>query len=107
MLIRYVRMTFEADKVSTFLDFFNKNKVAIRSFPGCSHLALLQDLDNPNVFMTHSHWENADDLEDYRTSPLFEYVWGNTKIHFAAKPVAYSVQCIEIIEPEKKEEDDE
>lgn len=103
MLIRYVRMTFEADKVSTFLDFFNKNKVAIRSFPGCSYVALLQDLDNPNVFMTHSHWESAEDLENYRTSSLFEYVWGNTKIHFAAKPVAYSVQCIEIIEPEKSE----
>ncbi len=92
MLIRVVRMVFAAEKVPEFLAVFNDSKDQIRGFAGCRHMELLQDLNDPNIFMTYSHWESEEHLNNYRKSALFGQVWPATKKLFAAPPVAFSAQ---------------
>jgi quinol monooxygenase YgiN len=95
MLIRVVRMNFEEDKVENFLEIFNKSKNKIRSFEGCHHLKLMQDYHRSNIFVTYSHWENDEALDNYRNSELFEKVWADTKALFASSPVAFSMKQVE------------
>lgn len=90
MLIRIVRMTFQEDRVPDFLEIFEQSKAKIRAFEGCRHLELLQDWDRESVFMTYSHWENAEALEKYRQSELFQTTWAKTKILFLDKPLVFS-----------------
>ncbi|MFD2570081.1 putative quinol monooxygenase [Spirosoma soli] len=97
MLIRIVRMTFQADKLADFHTIFDNSKHHIRSFPGNRHLELLRDPDHPNVRMTYSLWESADALEAYRQSELFRTTWGATKALFAEKPVAFSGEQLEVV----------
>ncbi len=92
MLIRIVRMTFQPSEVDNFLDLFETNKSRIRNFPGCQHLELLQDIDHKNVLTTYSLWDNKDSLNNYRNSSVFAEVWHQTKIKFADKPRAYSME---------------
>lgn len=92
MLIRIVRMTFQEEKVESFIEMFNRTKKAIRNFEGCQHLELMRDYDNPSVFITYSHWESQDALNNYRHSELFKEVWAETKAKFDAKPVAFSMK---------------
>jgi quinol monooxygenase YgiN len=94
MLIRIVRMTFEAEKTGDFLAVFSASKAIIRAMPGCQHVELLRDLDQPNVFVTHSHWDNAADLNAYRNSAFFKETWAKTKALFADKPLAFSVERV-------------
>lgn len=98
MLIRIVRMTFKPEEVENFLLFLENYKSQIRNFPGCTHLEILQDIDAPHIISTYSHWESPEALESYRISDLFTFVWGNTKIHFAAKPVAFSVKRLAVVD---------
>lgn len=90
MLIRIVRLTFIPERVPAFLELFHATKARIRQQPGCRHLELWQDADNPTVYCTHSHWATAADLEAYRHSELFGEVWPATKRLFAAPPLAFS-----------------
>ena len=90
MLIRIVRMTFEPTLVLAFLTLFNETKHRIRQQPGCQHLELWQDATNPNIYCTHSHWDDKAALEAYRKSVLFGEVWPATKRLFAAPAVAFS-----------------
>ena len=83
-------MTFRPEAVTAFLDDFNKNKNKIRAFPGCHHLELLRNTDNPNLFFTFSIWENEEALQTYRRSGIFKNIWERTKKGFAAKPEAWS-----------------
>ncbi len=94
MLIRVVRMTFREETVEQFLQNFDVNKEKIRNFPGCSHLELWQDENQPNVFSTYSHWENEYTLNQYRDSELFKAVWAVTKPLFQEKPFAFSSKKI-------------
>ncbi|MHA7130984.1 putative quinol monooxygenase [Algoriphagus namhaensis] len=98
MLIRIVRMTFHEEAVSDFLENFEKNKVAIRNSAGCKHLELWRDENEKNVFITYSHWENEDYLNQYRDSDLFKSVWSFTKQLFSARPVAFSSKKIQEVE---------
>ena len=91
MLIRVVRMTFSAEQVPSFLTLFHAYEHRIRQQPGCQHLELWQDADNPAIHCTYSHWEDSASLEGYRTSALFGEVWPATKQLFASPPVAFSV----------------
>ncbi len=95
MLIRIVRMTFQPEKVADFLTVFEESKEKIRARPGCHRLELLRDLDLPNVFMTYSYWDDAAALNHYRDSELFKSTWAKTKVLFADKPVAYSVERLQ------------
>jgi quinol monooxygenase YgiN len=91
MLIRIVRMHFTELGVDEFLAIFNKNKQAIRNFPGCTHLELLRDPDNASMFTTLSHWDDEQSLENYRKSELFGAVWGIVKSLFASRSQAFSL----------------
>lgn len=92
MIIRIVRMHFTEAGVEEFLQIFNANKVAIRNFPGCTHLQLLKDTEDPAVYTTLSHWNGAADLEQYRKSELFGSVWGRVKTLFAERTQAFSLE---------------
>ncbi|MCC3153985.1 antibiotic biosynthesis monooxygenase family protein [Hymenobacter sp. BT770] len=91
MLIRIVRMTFVAEQVPAFLELFHQSEHRIRQQPGCRHLELWQDADNPAIYCTYSHWDDEAALDAYRKSTLFGEVWPATKRLFAAPPVAFSV----------------
>ncbi|WP_111671437.1 putative quinol monooxygenase [Algoriphagus litoralis] len=90
MLIRVVRMTFRPESVVSFLENFESNKNLIRNFPGCQHLELWKDHNFENIFMTYSHWESEEALNQYRDSELFKTVWSFTKALFSEKPQAFS-----------------
>ncbi len=94
MITRIVRLTIQPEKADAFLDRFNTTYNAIRNFPGCSHLRLFQDTSQPNVFITFSHWDNEESLENYRQSPLFQTTWSEVKPMFGAAPVAFSMNEI-------------
>ncbi|PZX50190.1 putative quinol monooxygenase [Algoriphagus chordae] len=98
MLIRIVRMTFQPEKVNDFLENFNTHKKSIRNSPGCHHLELCQDENDKNIFLTHSHWESEEYLNQYRDSELFKSVWTFTKALFAEKPIAFSSKKLEEVE---------
>lgn len=97
MLIRIVRMTFQEDRTADFLSIFERSKQQIRSFEGCQHLELLQDIDQRNVYMTYSYWESQAALDQYRASALFRSTWAATKVLFADKPSAYSVERLQLV----------
>jgi len=90
MLIRIVRMTFQEDKVDDFLEVFDESKEKIRGFEGCTHLELLKDYHDSNIYSTYSYWEDDKALYSYRHSSLFKSVWAKTKPLFSDKPVAFS-----------------
>jgi quinol monooxygenase YgiN len=91
MLIRIVRMHFTEAGVDEFLEIFNANKIAIRNADGCTHLELLKDYNNPNVYTTLSYWQDESYLEKYRKSELFGSVWGSVKTLFAERTQAFSL----------------
>lgn len=92
MIIRIVKMNFQPEKVTEFLEVFHASKQLIRNYEGCSHLELLNDINNPNIYFTYSYWESEMHLDGYRHSDLFAGVWSKTKILFAAKTEAWSVE---------------
>ncbi|WP_426061455.1 putative quinol monooxygenase [Hymenobacter sp. B1770] len=91
MLLRIVRMTFDPAQTAEFLTIFRDSEARIRQQPGCRHLELWQDADNPAIYCTYSQWDDAAALDTYRKSALFGEVWPATKRLFAAPPVAFSV----------------
>ena len=92
MIIRLVKVSFKPEEVENFLALFETVKTKIRARKGCTHLALWQQKDQPNVMFTHSIWEHEDDLESYRQSNLFKETWALTKVKFNDKPEAWSVE---------------
>ncbi|MCK0131195.1 antibiotic biosynthesis monooxygenase [Flavobacteriaceae bacterium F08102] len=91
MLVRIVKMRFTEEGIPDFLRNFEIHKNEIRSSPGCQLLELYRDRLDPTVFFTYSYWDHEDALNQYRASDLFKEVWEKTKIHFNAKPEAWSV----------------
>lgn len=87
-------MEFKPEHVETFKKLFDSQKENIRGFKGCDHLELWQDVKNKSTFMTYSYWMTEEDLDNYRHSALFKHVWANTKVLFAEKPKAWSVQVL-------------
>jgi len=94
MLVRIVKLSFSTENISSFEQLFEDTHREIRSFPGCSFLALHQDIENPNIFFTYSHWDSAMALEQYRQSDFFKNVWATTKRLFNNKPEAWSLNTI-------------
>lgn len=91
-------MTFQTDKVDTFLGIFTEKKQYIRQFPGCHHLELFRDINRPEIFFTYSYWEDENALNAYRYSDLFQGTWADTKALFADKPEAWSVEVLAVEE---------
>lgn len=94
MIIRLVKMTFLAGKEKEFLQIFENTKHLIQNVEGCSHLELLRDSDNPQIFLTCSHWNSAKHLENYRNSELFNKVWSQVSVLFSKKAQAWSTEKI-------------
>lgn len=92
MIRRIVKLTFQADQVSTFLQIFEDSKNAIRQFEGCEHLELLRCTEPDSIFFTYSYWTNEAALNAYRYSDLFKTTWAKTKVLFADKPQAWSTR---------------
>lgn len=91
MIVRVVKMTFRPEEVMTFQELFDGWRHRIIAFPGCRHLELLHDVDDPRVFFTYSVWNGPIDLEAYRTSAVFADVWPVVKKLFAARASAWTV----------------
>jgi autoinducer 2-degrading protein len=90
MLVRLVKLTIAADQIETFKIHFDSVKDKIRSSKGNLHVELWQDMHDPQMFFTHSHWESYEDLEAYRQSAFFDDVWRYTKTMFSDKAQAWS-----------------
>lgn len=87
-------MTFQEEKTDLFLEVFSRSKLRIMHMEGCLHLELWRDIQEPNVFVTHSHWASEEALNQFRSSEFFANVWKETKALFSAKPIAYSVEKV-------------
>lgn len=94
MLIRIVRMTFKPNKIVDFKLLFEEVQPKIQNFPGCNHVELCADTNDPNVFYTYSKWDDEAALEAYRTSDFFDDTWAKTKSLFGGKPEAYSLMSL-------------
>lgn len=92
MITRLVKMTFLSEKISVFLGIYEESYMKITSSEGCVEVQLKRDVNNPNVFFTISKWKSENDLKKYRESKLFKSVWGRTKILFAEKAEAWTVE---------------
>ena len=86
-------MTFKPENIPSFEAIFNASREKIRAFPGCTHVELLQDIKDPEVFFTFSRWESESDLESYRQSDFFREVWSRTRLLFKDKPKAWSLRA--------------
>lgn len=96
MIKRVVKMTFHPEKVETFLqDVFEASKSKIRAFPGCQSMELLRDTAAPNILFTLSVWDSEDALNAYRGSELFQSTWAKTKVLFADKAQAWSMELLD------------
>ena len=92
MIIRIVKMTFQQEAIPSFLETFEKQKSFIAGFEGCSHLELLRDKKQNNIFFTYSYWENEEALARYRESDFFKQIWSKVKLWFDDKPLAWSLE---------------
>jgi heme-degrading monooxygenase HmoA len=90
-------MKFEDDKIEAFLDNFDGVKSKIRSFKGCQKLELYRDQNDPTRFFTYSYWDSEQDLNAYRSSPMFEEVWKKTKSMFSERAQAWSLDKVRIV----------
>lgn len=84
-------MTFAPGNENKFLEVFNASKEKIRAFEGCEKLELLRDVNSPNIFFTHSHWQSENNLSAYRHSDLFNETWAKTKPLFEKSAEAWSL----------------
>ncbi len=91
MITRIVRLTIAAEKQADFERTFWSTYPLISAVSGCTELKLFRDADLPEVFITFSKWNRAEDLEAYRNSELFKRTWDTVKPMFAAKAVAFSM----------------
>lgn len=87
-------MVFKEENRAAFEEIFRESQPKIRAFEGCGHVELWRDIDQPGTYFTHSHWNDAAALENYRHSELFRSTWAKTKVLFDAKPEAWSVEKI-------------
>ncbi len=91
MLVRIVKLTFQEDKIESFLSFFDTFCTQISSFENCYGMRLLQDKKDKNIIFTYSNWKDEAALNVYRDSELFQTVWKTIKPWFSTKAEAWSV----------------
>lgn len=97
MLVRIVKLTFHQESIPTFLEIFENSKHRIRASEGCSFVELYQDKNNDCIFFTYSYWDDESFLNNYRDSEFFKSVWSKTKVLFADKPEAWSVNKLDTL----------
>jgi heme-degrading monooxygenase HmoA len=91
MLVRVVKMEFQADQIESFVQLFLQRKELIEACDGCIQVTLLQDENDSTRFFTLSHWDSDEDLQNYRNSELFKENWSLTKPMFKSKAEAWSL----------------
>ncbi|MFN5981943.1 MAG: putative quinol monooxygenase [Fluviicola sp.] len=91
MITRIVKLTFEEDKISDFIAFFDTIKHQVSGFENCFGMRLLQDKHKPHIVFTYSLWKDEDALNFYRDSELFQKTWSTIKPWFASKAEAWTV----------------
>jgi len=94
MITRIVRLSIRPGKETVFQSHFADVCNDIRTFPGCTHLELMRDVDEEGVFYTLSKWTSATHLEEYRKSPLFKNTWEKVKPLFSEAAKAFSMKEI-------------
>ena len=94
MIVRIVKMSFKEDEIVNFLIVFKKQKEFISSFEGCTHLDLLRDKNNSNIFFTYSYWKDEKYLAIYKQSDFFKNIWSKVKLMFNEKPMAWSLEKV-------------
>jgi quinol monooxygenase YgiN len=92
MITRIVKLDFKTEHIQEFKSLFEESKEKIISQKGCEKLEMLQDVNTKNIFFTYSLWASEEDLNNYRTSPLFAGIWSKTKVLFNEKPMAWSTK---------------
>ncbi|MDQ3015819.1 MAG: antibiotic biosynthesis monooxygenase [Bacteroidota bacterium] len=81
-----------------FLEIFDQVKHEIRAQKGCLNLEVLSSHEEDRVSLwTISVWQSAEDLETYRTSPLFRKTWSQVKPLFANRAQAWTLTSIESV----------
>jgi quinol monooxygenase YgiN len=91
MLTRIVKLTFDPEKTSDFIAFFDTIKQRVSTFENCYGMRLMYDQQHPNIVFTYSNWKDETALNKYRDSELFQGVWSTIKPWFAARAEAWSV----------------
>ena len=91
MIVRIVKMKLKKENINDFIKFSTEIKPVIRGQEGCLYLEILQDVKDEQFFFTCSHWNNEDDLNNYRKSDFFLNVWPKAKEWFAGKTEAWSL----------------
>jgi len=94
MIKRIVKMEFEPENVSAFVNIFKTNKDKITTFDGCHSIELLRDINAQNIFFTYSIWDSESSLNKYRESNTFKDIWSKTKPLFSHKAKAWSLEEI-------------
>ena len=94
MIKRIVKMEFEPENVSAFVNIFKTYKDIITTFDGCHSVELLRDINTQNIFFTYSIWDSESSLNKYRESNTFKDIWSKTKPLFYSKAKAWSVEEI-------------
>ena len=98
MVKRIVMMEFEPEKEALFLDIFEQVKTEVRHQKGCEGLELLRSsVNEERLIWTISLWQTAEDLENYRNSPLFQKTWASVKPLFASKARAWTLTTIQTL----------
>ncbi len=95
-LIRLVRLTFKHDFIESFLELYKSHHDLLVKQAGFHSVILINDLDQPNVFLTLSLWRSKDHLERYRQSEVFSSTWSKIKPWFANPPVVQNLRQIDI-----------
>ena len=93
---RIVKLTFKEEDIEIFLSIFEESKNNIRQMNGCQHLELWRSTHNSNILFTYSFWDSEEALNAYRHSELFKKTWAKTKVLFAERPQAWSVEMLDI-----------
>jgi quinol monooxygenase YgiN len=92
MIVRIVKMTFIESRIDDFRKFVISIGPTIRSFKGCHHLDILQDIHHKNIFFSYSQWESEADLDNYRSSDFFKETWSKVSEWFKRSPRAWSTE---------------
>lgn len=93
MVTRIVKLEFQEAHIQDFLNYFDTISHVVNTFPGCLGMKLYQELDQPNIVMTYSHWRSTEDLEKYRNSEAFGKIWPTIKPWFGGRPEAWTVEA--------------
>ncbi len=92
MIVRFVKLELQSQHIADFKKLTAGEKEDIIAFKCCSFLEILQDVNNENLFFSHSHWASEEALNAYRNSSFFRGNWEQVKQWFAAKPEAWSLE---------------